>query len=48
MNLLAKCAVCVANETHGGWYVLSGVILAGSIGLALFFVWQDRQQRSGR
>ena len=45
MLLLADCAICAANNTSGGWFILSGVVLLGSFGLAGAFMWMDRRNR---
>ena len=42
MLLLADCAVCAANNTSGGWLILSGVVLLGSFAVAGAFLWMDR------
>jgi hypothetical protein len=43
--LLAKCAVCVAQETPYGWWWFSGTVLVGSVATALWLVWRDDRAR---
>ncbi len=45
MNLLADCAICAANSTEGGWFVLAGVVLLSAVGVAGVFAWMDGRNR---
>ncbi len=43
---LARCAACVANETPYGWWILSGIVLLGSVIVAGWFIWSDAKERA--
>ena len=43
MILIADCAICAANATQGGWFVLAGVVLLGAVGVAGVFAWMDNR-----
>lgn len=40
---IAGCAVCAANETDGGWFILAGTVLGLGMGVAAVFAWLDRR-----
>ncbi len=44
-DLIADCAVCAAQETSGGWFILAGTVLFGACALAGFFAWIDSRAR---
>jgi hypothetical protein len=39
---IAGCAVCAANETSGGWFILAGTVVLAGAGIAAVFAWLDR------
>ena len=43
--LLARCVVCVANETDGGWLALAVIVLVLSGVLALAMALMDGRNR---
>ncbi len=45
LTLLGGCAVCAANDTDYGWFVLSGTVLLGAMAVAAFFAWRDGHRR---
>ena len=45
LTLLGGCAVCAANETDYGWFILAGTVLLAAMGLAGFFAWKDGRSR---
>ncbi|MCO4762238.1 MAG: hypothetical protein KC502_12080 [Myxococcales bacterium] len=45
LTLIGGCAVCAANDTDYGWFILSGTVLLAAMGVASFFAWKDGQTR---
>ena len=46
MTLIGGCAVCAANDTDYGWFVLAGTVLLGAMALAAVFAWRDGHGRT--
>ena len=46
LTLLGGCAVCAANDTDYGWFILAGTVLLGAMVLAGVFAWRDGQGRT--
>lgn len=45
MFLIADCAVCAANSTDYGWFILAGTVLTGALAVAGIFAYLDGRGR---
>lgn len=45
--MVAKCAVCIAQETPNGWWWFGGIVLVGAVAAAAWMVWSDDRSRRG-
>lgn len=44
-SLIAGCAVCAANDTDYGWFILASTVLLSAMALAGFVAWKDGRAR---
>ena len=45
LTLLGGCAVCAANDTDYGWFILAGTVLLAAMAIAGLFAWKDDRSR---
>ncbi len=44
-TLIAGCAVCAANDTDYGWFILASTVLLSATALAGLVAWKDARAR---